>query len=133
MASPFAGPLALCGPPRQPRQMLAKQTYDGHKSIHDGATAADLGLRAGPGRAGPKEEPTHFSQFDPLRVYPWGNAWFETGCLRAHNPTMVVEGEQVRALVQLPAEGATFTRIWAEKADGTTASWTARHTRGWAR
>jgi hypothetical protein len=32
---------------------------------------------------------------------------------------MVVEGEAVRAFVQQPAAGATFTRIWAEKRDGT--------------
>ena len=67
MVSPFAGPLALCGPPRQPRQMLAKQTYDGHKSIHDGATAADLGLRAGPGRAGPGRAERGAHAFQPVR------------------------------------------------------------------
>ena len=38
----------LCGPLRQPRQMLAEQKYDGHKSIHDDAMAEGLGLRAGP-------------------------------------------------------------------------------------
>ena len=118
MAHPFAERPALCGPLRQPRQMLADQTYDGHKSIHDDAMAADLGLRAGP-----IEGPTHFSQFDPLLVQLWGRAWYETGCISAHYQTMVVEGEQVRAFVQLPAgwpdSGGTFTRIWAEKADGT--------------
>ena len=114
MAHPFAERPALCGPLRQPRQMLADQTYDGHKSIHDDAMAADLGLRAGP-----IEGPTHFSQFDPLLVQLWGRAWYETGCISAHYQTMVVEGEQVRAFVQLPEDGGTFTRIWAEKADGT--------------
>jgi hypothetical protein len=114
MAAPFATPLTLCGPLRQPRQMLAEQTYDGHKSIHDDAMAADLGLRAGP-----IEGPTHFSQFDPLLVQLWGQRWFETGCISAHYQTMVVEGEQVRAFVQQPEAGASFTRIWAEKADGT--------------
>jgi hypothetical protein len=114
MSTPFAERPALCGPLRQPRQMLAEQTYDGHKSIHDDAMAADLGLRAGP-----IEGPTHFSQFDPLLVQLWGQAWFETGCISAHYQTMVVEGEQVRAFVQLPEDGASFTRIWAEKADGT--------------
>ena len=114
MATPFADRPSLCGPLRQPRQMLAEQTYDGHKSIHDDAMAADLGLRAGP-----IEGPTHFSQFDPLLAQLWGTAWFETGCLSAHYQTMVVEGEQVRTFVQLPEDGATFTRIWAEKADGT--------------
>jgi len=32
---------------------------------------------------------------------------------------MVVEGEEVRAFAALPANGATSTRVWAEKADGT--------------
>ena len=114
MATPFAERPNLCGPLRQPRQMLADQTYDGHKSIHDDAMAADLGLRAGP-----IEGPTHFSQFDPLLAQLWGQAWFETGCISAHYQTMVVEGEQVRTFVQLPEAGGTFTRIWAEKADGT--------------
>ncbi len=114
MASPFATRPALCGPLRAPRQMLADQTYDGHKSIHDDAMAADLGLRAGP-----IEGPTHFSQFDPLLVQLWGPAWYATGCISAHYQTMVVEGEQVRAFVELPADGGTFTRLWAEKADGT--------------
>ena len=38
--NPFAtqAPM-LCGPLRQPRQMLAEQKYDGHKSIHDDAMA----------------------------------------------------------------------------------------------
>ena len=55
MTKPFADTPILCGPLRQPRQMLAEQVYDGHKSIHDDAMAADLGLRAGP-----IEGPTHF-------------------------------------------------------------------------
>lgn len=114
MATPFSTRPALCGPLRAPRQMLADQTYDGHKSIHDDAMAADLGLRAGP-----IEGPTHFSQFDPLLVHLWGPAWYETGCISAHYQTMVVEGEQVRAFVELPLDGGKFTRIWAEKADGT--------------
>ncbi len=110
----FDTPIAWCGPLRQPRQMLAEQVYDGHKSIHDDAMAADLGLRAGP-----IEGPTHFSQFDPLLVKLWGPSWFETGCISAHYQTMVVEGESVRAFVQPPAAGERQVRIWAEKADGT--------------
>ncbi|WP_227820325.1 hypothetical protein [Ramlibacter tataouinensis] len=113
-AFPFNTPIALCGELRAPRQMLADQTYDDHKSIHDDAMAADLGLRAGP-----IEGPTHFSLFDPLLVALWGPAWFETGCISAHYQTMVVEGEETRAFVQQPAAGARFTRIWAEKRDGT--------------
>ena len=104
----------LCGPFRQPRQMLAEQFYDGHKSIHDDDMAAELGLRAGP-----IEGPTHFSQFDPLLHQLFGQAWFETGCISAHYQNMVVEGEEVRALVQPPAAGSSMAKIWAEKRDGT--------------
>jgi hypothetical protein len=114
MTAPFDCPTAICGPLRQPRQMLADQVYDGHKSIHDDDMAQDLGLKAGP-----IEGPTHFSQFEPLLFGLWGAEWFETGCISAHYQTMVVEGESVRAFVVPPAAGARHTRIWAEKADGT--------------
>jgi hypothetical protein len=105
---------ALCGPLREPRQMLAAQTYDGHLSIHDDTTAGELGLRAGP-----IEGPTHFSQFDPLLFSLFGQVWFETGCISVHYQNMVVEGEAVRAFVQPPAAGQRLTQIWAEKRDGT--------------
>jgi hypothetical protein len=114
MSNPFPEPPALCGPLRRPRQILAHQQYDGHKSIHDDAMAGQLGLRAGP-----IEGPTHFSQFDPL-LYPlYGQAWFETGCLSAHYQNMVIEGEEVRAFVQPATEGRQLARVWAEKRDGT--------------
>ncbi len=110
----FDSPLAVCGPLRKPLQMLADQEYGGHASIHDDSTAEKLGFRAGP-----IEGPTHFSQFAPLLARLWGQAWFERGCLSAHYQNMVVEGEEVRAFVEIPADGATRTRAWAEKADGT--------------
>ena len=114
MSQPFDLVPVLCGPFRQPRQMLAEQFYDGHKSIHDDDMAAELGLRAGP-----IEGPTHFSQFDPLLYQLFGQAWFETGCISAHYQNMVVEGEEVRAFVQPPAAGSSMVKIWAEKRDGT--------------
>jgi hypothetical protein len=110
----FDTPLAICGPLRQPRQMLANQEYGGHTSIHDDAMADKLGFRAGP-----IEGPTHFSQFVPLLAQLWGRAWFERGCFSAHYQNMVVEGEEVRAFAALPAAGATRTSAWAQKADGT--------------
>ena len=110
----FDTTLTLSGPPRQPRQMLADQEYGGHASIHDDAMAEKLGFRAGP-----IEGPTHFSQFPPLLAQIWGQAWFERGCLSAHYLNMVVEGEEVRGFAQIPPPGATTTRAWAEKADGT--------------
>jgi hypothetical protein len=106
--------LVLQGPLRKPRQMLAEQEYGGHLSIHDDAMAEKLGFRAGP-----IEGPTHFSLFPPLLEHLWGRAWFERGCISAHYLNMVVEGEEVRAFAQIPPKGATSTRVWAEKADGT--------------
>jgi hypothetical protein len=110
----FDTPLAISGPLRRPRQMLADQEYGGHTSIHDDAMAEKLGFRAGP-----IEGPTHFSQFVPLLAHVWGRAWYERGCFSAHYQNMVVEGEEVRAFVALPAPGATRTQAWAQKADGT--------------
>lgn len=110
----FTTPLFICGPLREPRQMLADQEYSGHSSIHDDEMAEKLGFRAGP-----IEGPTHFSQFVPLLAEIWGQDWFERGCFSAHFQNMVVEGEQVRAFVERPAPGATKVRAWAEKADGT--------------
>jgi len=110
----FDTPLVLRGPLRRPRQMLADQAYGGHGSIHDDAIAEKLGFRAGP-----IEGPTHFSLFPPLLAHLWGRDWFERGCLSAHYQNMVVEGEEVRAFAEVPVAGATSTRVWAEKADGT--------------
>ena len=110
----FATPIALTGPLRKPRQMLADQEYGGHSSIHDDAMAEKLGFRAGP-----IEGPTHFSLFPPLLARIWGNSWFERGCISSHYLNMVVKGEEVRAFAEIPKDGATETRAWAEKADGT--------------
>ncbi len=110
----FQTPVTLRGPLRQSRQMLSDQEYGGHASIHDDAMAEKLGFRAGP-----IEGPTHFSLFPPLLQQIWGQAWFERGCLSAHYLNMVVEGEDVRAFADIPTKGATTTRVWAEKADGT--------------
>lgn len=115
MAEAFDTPTYIRGPLRSPKQMLAEQEYGGHMSIHDDSTAELMGFQAG----GPIEGPTHFSQFVPLLHDLWGQEWFETGCLSAHYRNMVVEGEQVRALVEQPANGQTQVRIRAEKEDGT--------------
>ena len=102
----------LTGPLRMPAQMLADQTYGGHTSVHDGDTAAELGLAGAP-----IEGPTHFSQIDPLAVEVWGQRWFEDGCVSSHFLNMVVEGEQVRAALQ--PLNATSAKVSASKADGT--------------
>ena len=107
-------PFTLAGPLRSPAQMLADQSYGGHASVHDDATAASLGLTAGP-----IEGPTHFSQLDPLLAALWGDRWFSHGCVSAHFQTMVVEGEEVRATISAGGPAARSARIDAAKADGT--------------
>ena len=107
-------PFTLAGPLRSPAQMLADQSYGGHSSVHDDATAASLGLTAGP-----IEGPTHFSQLDPLLAALWGDRWFSHGCVSAHFQTMVVEGEEVRATISSTGPAARSVRIDATKADGT--------------
>ncbi len=105
----------ICGPLRAPKQMLEHQNVSEGKSIHDDDMAEKLGFRAGP-----IEGPTHFSQFDPLLVSIWGKDWFEKGCFSSHFKNMVVEGEEVKAFVELPEnDSQTRLKCWAEKADGT--------------
>ena len=109
----FDTALSLCGPLREPKQMLAEQEYGGHLSIHDDDTAEKLGFKAGP-----IEGPTHFSQFDPLLASIWGDRWFSHGCISAHYLNMCVEGDKVRAFVEPPNGETNILRIWAEKEDG---------------
>ena len=104
----------LKGPLHSPVNMLTEQKYAGHKSLHDDAEAARLGIKAGP-----IEGPTHFSQFVPLLEEIWGKAWHERGCFSSHFLNMVFEGEKVRAEVDRPEAGATRTLCRAFKEDGT--------------
>lgn len=107
-------PMVITGPYRRPVQMLADQTYSGHKSVHDEESAAKLGLAGAP-----IEGPTHFSQFEPLAAAMWGERWFTNGCMSAHFQNMVIEGEEVQAQIAIPQLGAHAGQIDARKADGT--------------
>ena len=107
----FETPITLTGPWRSPVQMLQEQSHDGRLSVHDGDTAASLGLTGAP-----IEGPTHFSQFDPLAHTLWGDAWFERGCISSHFRTMVVEGEDVQASATRTAPDRAT--IHAYKPDG---------------
>jgi len=104
----------LAGPWRIPRQMLAKQQYDSHVSIHDDAMAQKLGFKGGT-----IEGPTHFSQFVPLCVAAWGERWFAEGGLSAHYRNACYEGDKVRAFLTKPISGATQTTLWMQREDGT--------------
>lgn len=119
MQLPFATPLQdtgeeLIGPLRSPRQMLAKQQYDDHTSIHDDATARKLGFQAAT-----IEGPTHFSQFAPLCVAAWGPEWLAHGGLSAHYRNACFEGDRVRACLRRPRDGERQTEIWMLREDGT--------------
>ena len=103
----------LSGEFRKPRQMLGDQEYDGHLSIHDDQMAEDLGFAGAP-----IEGPTHFSQFVPLLHQVFGDDWFVRGCISSHYQNMVVEGEEVQALVE-PTPSNGMVRIAAQKRDGT--------------
>ena len=105
---------SLAGPWRRPHQMLNAQVYDSHASIHDDATAQKLGFQGGT-----IEGPTHFSQFAPLCVSLWGNAWFETGCISAHYRNPSFEGEEVQAILAKPEPGERQCKIQMVKRDGT--------------
>ena len=94
--------------------MLHAQVYDSHASIHDDATAQKLGFQGGT-----IEGPTHFSQFAPLCVSVWGDAWFETGCISAHYRNPSFEGEEVQAIMAKPAPGQQQCAIRMVKRDGT--------------
>jgi hypothetical protein len=105
---------SLAGPWRRPHQMLNAQVYDSHASIHDDATAQKLGFQGGT-----IEGPTHFSQFAPLCVSLWGNAWFETGCISAHYRNPSFEGEEVQAILARPGPREKQCKIQMVKRDGT--------------
>src|ERR1700759_4886590 len=103
----FTTKLALAGPLRRPRQMLADQSYGGHASLHSDDMAEKLGFKAGP-----IEGPTQVSLFPPLLEHFWGRTWFERGCISAHYQNMVVEGEETRAFAAIPEKDAKVTRVW---------------------
>ncbi|WP_407941191.1 hypothetical protein [Neoaquamicrobium microcysteis] len=103
----------LCGPARQPRQMLSDQSYAGHASIHDDATARKLGFQGGT-----IEGPTHFSQFAPLCCSIWGEQWLATGCISVHYRAPSFDGEDVIAWLRRPGIDERQAQIWMTKTDG---------------
>lgn len=102
------------GPWRRPHQLLAAQRVGRAGSIHDQATATRLGYTAGA-----IEGPTHFGQFVPLCAQAWGQDWFQTGSLSARFSRPAYAGEEVRAALQGPVDGAGPQAIRLAKRDGT--------------
>jgi hypothetical protein len=104
----------ISGPFRAPKNMLGDQSYDGHASIHDDATAQKLGFAAAT-----IEGPTHFSQFEPLGVAAWGSHWFASGCLSASYKAACYEGEEVAAHLEPDPAYGDRAAIFMTKRDGT--------------
>lgn len=119
MTEPFDTPISeaddmLVGPYRRPAQMLSAQEYDDHASIHDDATAQQLGFKGGT-----IEGPTHFSQIVPLGVAIWGQRFLSDGCISAQYRSAAYTGDQVRAVIERPATDASVTNVRVERDDGT--------------
>ncbi len=85
----------------------------GAGSIHDDATAEELGFRGGT-VAGD----VHMHQFPPVLIQVFGDEWFERGNLSLNFRNATVDSERVQVFVEPLAKGAHQTRVWMEREDG---------------
>lgn len=85
----------------------------GAGSIHDDATASELGFRGGT-VAGD----IHMNQFPPLLLQIFGNEWFERGNLSLNFKNPTVDLEKVRVFAERPDKGENQIRVWMEREDG---------------
>jgi len=86
-------------------------------SIHDDATAQQLGMRGGA-----VVGIVHLNLFPPLFLKTFGQRWFEKGSLSIYYTYALVDGEEVRGVMAIPPEGATDVQVqaWAETPEGQT-------------
>jgi len=89
----------------------------GRGSIHDDATAQNLGMRGGA-----VVGVVHLNLFPPLILKTFGQSWFEKGSLSIFYTYAMVDGEQVRGIMGIPPEGKQDVQVeaWAEDKDGHT-------------
>ena len=85
----------------------------GAGSIHDDATAAELGFRGGT-VAGD----VHMNQFPPVLVGIFGNEWFERGNLSLAFKNATVDLERVQVFAEPLTPGQRQTKTWMEREDG---------------
>ena len=85
-------------------------------NIHSDEDAQRLGFRGGLVAGS-----IHMEQFAPLLVRAFGERWLERGSLSLYFLTPTLHGEEVRAVVGVPPEGASDAQVeaWAERPDGT--------------
>ncbi len=95
----------LAGPVRRPRNFAAGVVG----SIHDDATARELGFRGGTVAGS-----VHMDQFPPLALRAFGNGWFEDGSLSLYFRHATTDGEPVRAFIEAPPRQRDVqARAWA--------------------
>jgi hypothetical protein len=84
-------------------------------SIHDEETAQSVGMRGG-AVAGTM----HLDLFPPLALRTFGQHFFQHGCLSLFYTYAMKDGEEVRAIIKLPPEGAQDVQVEArvESFDG---------------
>ena len=86
---------------------------EGAGSIHDDATASELGFRGGT-VAGD----VHMNQFPPVLLRVFGDSWFERGNLSLSFKNATIDLERVQVFAETPAPGADAVKVWMERDDG---------------
>lgn len=82
------------------------RTYQHRGSIHDDATAQELGFRGGTVAAS-----THLDTFPPVLVAAYGERWFEDGCLSLYFRCPTTDGEPVRAGLVVDDDGVAAASL----------------------
>lgn len=86
---------------------------EGAGSIHDDATASELGFRGGT-VAGD----VHMNQFIPVLLRVFGDTWFERGNLSLNFKNATVDLERVQVFAETLAPGTDTVKVWMEREDG---------------
>lgn len=110
MSSENVADNVISGPVRHGRNL----SFGVKGSIHDDATAQEIGFRGGT-VAGD----IHLDQFAPLLVEAFGPRWFETGSLSLHFKHATTDNEPVIAFLERPsASEDTQVKAWMETPEG---------------
>lgn len=87
---------------------------EGEGSIHDDATAAELGFRGGT-VAGD----VHMNQFIPVILEVFGSDWFTRGNLSLNFKFATIDLEKVQVFAEKRKPGEDQIKVWMERDDGT--------------
>ena len=86
---------------------------EGEGSIHDDATATELGFRGGT-VAGD----VHMNQFPPVLLRVFGKEWFERGNLSLNFKNATIDQEKVQVFAEPRKSGEDSVKVWMEREDG---------------